>query len=576
MWQRLGPIGPRTAHLVAVSPDWPTDPLLLAARPHSSSPGPGPTTSWQPDLVRSLDAGRTWESLPSPADSLRGLVLAKTPGNAHAAFAWSDDGLVLSPDAGSTWQKVLAPESTSIDDIQLSPNLAIDGLAFALAGGTLWRSRDAGHTWQSAELQAGQWVHRIRFSPDFATDKTLFAALAGGPFPSGGPGSNNASAPTGEPESSAGVLVSQNTGDTWTPINNGLQVDESSYQAIQELEVSPTFARDNTLFALGWGPYESVPFFGGEAPAQRAVLFRSRDRGASWEPVQAFDPSVTRFHLQLAISPRLADDHILLEAFNGHGPSPSSSHCILSWSGDGGSSWIQKLPPGNYEGCSHLQVFGTRGGSDAGNSLASGSDFEAMVLKSSSRYWSPDSGRTWAYASAPTGLSAAVPSPNYAQDRMLFLPALGGVWSNGPSAAATDGMLPCAFTPAGGFGRLWTTNSGVRATLGCALQPEQSMPIREREYTNQNCGPTRVLWPDDPSVPFFYELSANGCGAGYLRVKQKGSSPLPDAPERTVQGAMQLFEGGRLLFLAESDTRRIIVLLSDQSEWQQFADAPPP
>ena len=378
----------------------------------------------------------------------------------------------------------------------------------------------------------------------------------------GGPASNNASAPTGDPHASAGVLVSTDAGETWTAINNGLQADSNGYQAIQELELSPTFARDSTLLALGWGPYEAVPFYGADTSAQRAGLFRSQDRGASWELVQGFDPTVTRFNLHLAISPDFADDNVVLRALNITGPTPNSSNCTVSWSSDAGSTWTDKLLPGNYEACTHLQAFGA------------GAGFEAMVLKSSTRYWSPDGGQTWGVASTPTSLSAAVPSPAYVQDQTLFLPGVHGVWSNGPNVVATDGMLPCAFTPTLGFGRVWTGNPDVRATLGCALEPERSMPVREREYTNPFCGPTRVLWPDDPSVPFFYELSDSGCGPGNLRIQEKAKTPLPDAPEHTVPGAFEAFEGGHLLFLAEPDARRLILVLSNSSQWQEFPDAP--
>src|SRR5919199_1637691 len=398
-WQPLGPLGPRRVDALAVSPDWRVDKLLLGVRTSGAEHGA--------DLVRTRDGGRTWEALPSPAGHLVAIRLAPTPGGVPIAFAWSEEALFRSPDAGTTWQQVLAAEEAKIDDAVLSPTFGQDGLAFVLAGGVLWRSRDSGAQWDRLDPVPGQFVHRVRFSPDYAADAAVFAGLAGGPFPIGGPARTIDPAPAGDPDSSAGVVVSADAGDTWTPINEGLQVDSQGYQAIQELEVSPTFARDGALFALGWGPFETVTVFDTEAPGQRAALFRSQDRGASWESIQTFGPTLTRFHLQVAPSPLFADDHIVLEAISVTGPTPSSSNCTVAWSDDAGSNWTEKLRPGTYEGCRLLQVFGADRG------------FEATVLKSATRWWSPDSGRTWGYASSPSTFEPIVASPTYSQDRTL-------------------------------------------------------------------------------------------------------------------------------------------------------------
>ncbi len=92
-------------------------------------------------------------------------------------------------------------------------------------------------------------------------------------------------------------------------------------------------------------------------------------------------------HLQLAQSPSFSDDHLVLEAISVNGPSPASSHCSVALSDDAGETWTEKLSPGSYEGCLFRQTFGA------------GRGFEATVLKSYVRYWSPDGGQTWGLAS---------------------------------------------------------------------------------------------------------------------------------------------------------------------------------
>lgn len=554
-WQRLGPIGPRTANALAVSPEYPRQKLLLAARNGNSD-----TPS---DLVRSPDGGQTWEALPSPAEKLAGIQLALTPGPTVTAFAWSEGSLFRSSDAGTSWQAVLTSEVGGIGNVVVSPNLAHDGLAFVAAGGVLWRSVNAGLTWTTVEPAEGQYVQLVRFSPDFANDRTLFVGLAGGPFPTGilATADQNSVAPGGDSDSSAGIEVSTDAGDSWTPLNEGLEVDGQAYLAIEALELSPTFARDGSLFAFGWGPFETVAFGASEIPSQRAALFRSQDRGLTWEPVQTFGPRLGRVHVQVAPSPSFVDDHRLLEAISTNGPTPASSHCSVTLSDDAGETWSEKLSPGSYEGCLYLQTFGGR-------------DFEATVLKSYVRYWSPDGGRTWGLASTPPGFQPIVASPAYAQDRTLFIGGGAGIWANGPGVVATNAMVACTLTPVLGFGRVWGGSADVRAAMGCATEAERPVVVRQRAYVDRYCGPTRVLVVDGPAFPQFYELSDTGCGPRHLSRwdKQTNVSRLPDVPEQVIGAVVQSFEGGTMLFLPRDDGNRGIVVLQTDEHWAEYAD----
>ena len=555
-WQRLGPIGPRAVTALAISPDYPDQKLILALR-HSGADAPS-------DVVRSPDGGQTWESLPAPAQKLVGIQLAAAPGSGRIALAWSETTLFRSADAGDSWKQVLELETGDLSSVALSPNIAADGLLFVLAGGALWRSTDAALRWTSVNPAAGQYVQQVRFSPDFASDHSLFVAMASGPLPVGlySTSTGDTTAPSGEPDASAGVAVSTDAGESWTPLDTGLEVDGAAYQAVEEIDLSPTFARDGTMFAYAWGPFDTVTLGTSELPSQRAALFRSHDRGLSWQPIQTFGPMVGRDHLRVAPSPHFSDDNVVLEAIDHSGVSPASSHCTLVFSDDAGDTWTEKLSPGAYDWCQFLQTFGA------------GAGFEATVLKSNTRYWSPDGGRTWGLGSTPFGFQPIVPSPSYARDQTLFIGGVAGVWVNGPGVVATNAMVPCAATPVLGFERVWSDNTDVRAAIGCPNGAERPVLLHVREFVNEFCGPTRVLWLDDPAFPDFYELSDDGCGPKYFSRwdKLRFMSRVPDVPEQLIQAVVQSFDGGKMLFVPSSDVDRTIIVLQSDNHWAEYPD----
>src|SRR5688572_9350043 len=76
-WVRLGPTGPYSTVFVALAPGWPQDPFVLAAR----------ETDAGMQLVRSGDAGASWEQLAAPAERLSALVAAPSADGSRAFFA---------------------------------------------------------------------------------------------------------------------------------------------------------------------------------------------------------------------------------------------------------------------------------------------------------------------------------------------------------------------------------------------------------------------------------------------------------------------------------------------------------
>jgi hypothetical protein len=94
----------------------------------------------------------------------------------------STGGLLRSADAGNTWQTVLAPQAEAgpLTALACSPAFARDGLAWAgSALGRLWLSRDEGFTWAQQEWDAGAVrVAALAASPYFERDSTVVLAAA--------------------------------------------------------------------------------------------------------------------------------------------------------------------------------------------------------------------------------------------------------------------------------------------------------------------------------------------------------------------------------------------------------------
>lgn len=550
-WARLGPLGPDPLRAVAVAPNWPSDRLLLAVQGNV--------------LVRSPDGGRLWERLTLPSARVVQLALAPSAGGLPAAFLLGEDGLYRSADAGSTWRQVrlLAPGGER-PLLALSPEFARDGLALLVVDGRLQRSDDGGANWTPVELAEAQSVRQVRFSPDFARDRTLFLAVTSGGFPSLLT-DTPADSPTDDHVRSLGVVASVDGGATWTVTSEGLAAEGTPYRHVQQLAVSPTFASDGTLFAFAWGPREPGDFMGGTARLLHAALFRSRDRAATWEPVHPVEPSFTRTQALLALSPRFASDGIMLLAENSSGGSPASAGCTLLRSDDSGGGWQYVRPRGSYEGCGSLWLVD-----------GAASPF-AVVQKGVGWLQSADAGLTWdAFGPTDTTLvsvgSSVSPVPGGPPALPFFAGAtFGGLWTFGPDARDTNGRLPCAADAEGGFGRIWRNEVWVRARLGCPLSAEQVFSVRLRSFERtlgERREPVRGVWIDDGSADW-YEL-----GDRTWLARAKAQQPWPSA-DQTVQGAVQRFAGGIMVWTPFPDGRRqILVLAEPDYQWREYPDLP--
>jgi hypothetical protein len=219
---------------------------------------------------------------------------------------------------------------------------------------------------------------------------------------------------------SAGVLISTDGGASWAVASSGLAVGGVPYRHVQRLVVSPTYATDGTLFAFAWGPRQPGPFMGGVARDWRAALFRSRDRGAAWEPVRVRGPSFARGSVALALSPTFASDGVAVLGENSAGLSPASSTCTVLRSGDSGTGWEQVVRPGSYEGCGSAYF------------VAQGGGRVAIIRKGPGWLRSLDDGRTWGGFSPPEGTIQSVAVPGTTTGLVLVGTTAGAVWAFGP------------------------------------------------------------------------------------------------------------------------------------------------
>jgi uncharacterized protein (TIGR03437 family) len=130
---------------VALDPQAPD--VVYAGTGDNQSPRPSQT------VLRSADGGKTWTA-PGRFTNQPVCALAVDPSNSSRVVAGSGEGLFLSEDAGSTWNKVAATSVTSIA-FDSAGNVYAGVLGDDLPGvrdHILIRSSDNGHTWTSISL----------------------------------------------------------------------------------------------------------------------------------------------------------------------------------------------------------------------------------------------------------------------------------------------------------------------------------------------------------------------------------------------------------------------------------------
>jgi photosystem II stability/assembly factor-like uncharacterized protein len=367
-WRQLGPTGHIGVVQIAPSMAWPSDPSLIAVVERE-------------EIMRTSNGGATWERIGPTLPGISGLASSVRPEivltplrDARVVFAVLRGALYRSPDFGSLWTRVATYDSAQ--RLVLSPSFADDGIAVLvpdhgttrLAESAFLKSTDGGLTWNPVTPAAGFGIQDVVFSPDYAADRTLFVAMAPmslrpmslSPMP--GPEANWPVVEDGDPplaDLGPGVLRSTDGGTHWTALVRGLGLGPLPYTAVAHLAISPTFAKDRTLYAFAFGPSRTFNFFGSDRLGYRAALFRSRDGGESWELSVDFGEGTT--HVSVALSPWYATDGMAFYQHSSAAASPASAGCTVWKTADAGATWEQIKRKGSYEGCRNFFAGGWNG-----------------------------------------------------------------------------------------------------------------------------------------------------------------------------------------------------------------------
>ena len=397
-------------------------------------------------IYRSEDKGKSWFKVNRGLDNLLIDKLVTSGDGKTILAAGYDKGLYLSNDSGENWQTII--KDKKITALAIHPQKA-NYLAIGTSQGKLYLSPDSGKTWQIEKtIGKGSAITAIAFSPNFKTDSTIYLGTAKeGVWQSRDEGKtfvalNSPNSPRKiqdivpivnqntidlfVSEWNKGVFFSKNNGKSWTQYNQGLtkdvQADQKNFQRphFNDIEVSPDFGRDRTLFVTG---------FNG--------LFKSTNKGQTWQEVDAFRRSI----IGLVISPDYANDSTVA-VINYVGEAYISS--------DGGETWqpmyrglelpsiTRKFTPPSIEPRRFFQM------AISPNYSEDKTIFATLLWTKFLTY--TNKSQRWRISSPPQearSMAIAV-SPNFAEDRTIYLAAQKGVIfrsTNGGKSFTTVGKI---------------------------------------------------------------------------------------------------------------------------------------
>lgn len=285
-WTRIGFAG-QPISACAVSPNWPVDRTIVAG------------DFFNGQFHRSNDGGVTWQTTtPFGSTSMNINDIQLSPNFSHAGdqtiIAATNEGPFRSTNGGGSFVRSIYP--SAFDDntfrIRYSKSFAADARIYAASNAGVLVSNDGGASFVRSTNGVPGAVHKIDTYQPQAAPATIFAGTYGG---------------------GVGVYRSNDSAQNFSPGGGGLPPTSFfSGPVIQDLDISPNFGADNTVFTN---------------VQSNSPIFRSTNGGASWQSVLTLSGT----ERCIAFSPNFASDATVFAA---------SSIGAMRMSRDGGSSWL--------------------------------------------------------------------------------------------------------------------------------------------------------------------------------------------------------------------------------------------
>jgi photosystem II stability/assembly factor-like uncharacterized protein len=202
-------------------------------------------------IYESFNSGEVWKKINGiPSSSRRTRAILQNPSGNGAIYAGTTEGFWMSPDAGKSWL-LTSQRDLEINSIAVHPDEP-NKVYIATNNYGIMVSNDGGRNF---EIQNGNLTSRfiLNLIPDVSKANRFYATT------------NNTATGGGF------IFVSDDNGQTWKPSIKNLSTNQTSIASFLQDEQNP-----NTVY-LG----------------TNQGLYKSIDRGASWNPIAAGKPSVT-------------------------------------------------------------------------------------------------------------------------------------------------------------------------------------------------------------------------------------------------------------------------------------------
>jgi photosystem II stability/assembly factor-like uncharacterized protein len=399
---------------IAVSPDFSKDHTFFVG---TESAG----------VYRTTDGGSSFTPVDDGLSDRKTMSLALSPSFATDDTLWVStytDGVYESNDRGKSWsarrdglttdEQADLLHTSQFSNLRVAARRGADHATLFLCGfNGLFRTHDGGRAWSEVETQPATIVMGIAVSPSYAEDRTLFLTTY-----------------------INGLFRSEDAGRNWRAINSGVVSlfdwtrSRTYVNRLFPMAVSPDYARDRTLFAVG-----------------RGAIFRSEDAGSHWKRIipkgalvkGEFPPD----YFVLGLSPNFEDDGTILVG---------TDRGKIFVSTDRGKSY-DRLEDLGHEVTSLVMS------PDFANDATAYAGTPEGVFRTA------DAGKSWTLTGWPAAARAETSlaiSPQYATDHTLFAGSVNGLFATadagatwtrvpGPAAVATGVIESVAVSP--DFGR---------------------------------------------------------------------------------------------------------------------------